>query len=140
MSDALLTATGLTVSFGSGAHRIAAVRDVSLTLGASEAIGIVGESGSGKSTLARILAGLQRPDSGSVLFRGRPVYANGQAYPGDLRPQVQMVFQDPYGSLNPRMTALAAVAEACRFHEKCTAAQAHEKSLQLLARMGITTG
>ncbi len=132
-----MSATGLTVSFGSGAQRIAAVRDVSLTLGAGESIGIVGESGSGKSTLARVLTGLQHPDEGSLLFRGQQVYANGQAYPGDMRRQVQMVFQDPYGSLNPRMTALAAVAEACRFHEKCAPAEAQEKSLQLLASMGI---
>jgi len=138
MTDKLMSATGLSVSFGSRAQRIAAVRDVSLTLGAGESIGIVGESGSGKSTLARILAGLQRPDAGTVLFRGQPVYANGQAYAGDLRRQVQMVFQDPYGSLNPRMTALAAVAEACRFHDSCAAAAAQEKSLRLLASMGIT--
>ncbi len=133
-----MSATGLTVSFGSGAQRVAAVRDVSLTLGAGESIGIVGESGSGKSTLARILAGLQHPDAGSLLFRGQPVYAGGQAYPGDMRRQVQMVFQDPYGSLNPRMTALAAVTEACRFHEKCSSAEAHERSLLLLASMGIS--
>lgn len=138
MSDALMSASGLDVSFGSGAQRVAAVRDVSLMLGAGESIGIVGESGSGKSTLARVLAGLQQPDAGAVLFRGRSVYANGHAYPGDLRRQVQMVFQDPYASLNPRMSALAAVAEACRFHDRCSSAQAIEKSLQLLASMGIT--
>ena len=137
MSEPLLRADGLAVTFGVGAQRVAAVRDVALTLGRGEAIGIVGESGSGKSTLARVLAGLHRPDAGTLLFRGRPVYADGQAYPGELRRQVQMVFQDPYGSLNPRMSAIAAVAEACRFFDKCTSAQANERSLRLLGTMGI---
>ena len=137
-SEPLLRADGITVNFGTGTHRIAAVRDVALTLGAGEAIGIVGESGSGKSTLARVLAGLHRPDIGTLLFRGQPVYANGQAYPGDLRRQVQMVFQDPYGSLNPRMSALTAVAEACRFFDKCTSGEAKERSLRLLGTMGIS--
>lgn len=139
VSEPLLSAHGITVNFGLGAQRVAAVRDVALTLGRGEAIGIVGESGSGKSTLARVLAGLHRPDTGAVLFRGQPVYTRGQAYPGDLRREVQMVFQDPYGSLNPRMTALSAVAEACRFFEQCTSAQAKERSLQLLGTMGISS-
>lgn len=130
----LLAASNITMRFGS----IAAVRDASLAIGPGEAIGIVGESGSGKSTLARILAGLQPPTAGQVRFRGEPVYARGTVYPGPLRRQVQMVFQDPYGSLNPRMTALAAVAEACRFHDRCSAAQATENSLHLLASMGIS--
>ena len=134
--SALLSATGITMRFG----RIAAVREASLAIGPGESIGIVGESGSGKSTLARILAGLQPPSEGEVRFRGEPVYAHGTAYPGKLRRQVQMVFQDPYGSLNPRMTALAAVAEACRFHDRCSAAEAAEKSLHLLSSMGISPG
>ena len=129
----LLSARGVAMRFG----RVAAVRDATLSIAPGESIGIVGESGSGKSTLARILAGLQPPSQGEVLFRGQPVYAGSIAYPGPLRRQVQMVFQDPYGSLNPRMTALAAVAEACRFHERCSAAEANIRSLDLLARMGI---
>jgi ABC-type glutathione transport system ATPase component len=138
VTEPLIVATGLSVTFGSGAHRVAAVRDVSLTLNAGEAVGIVGESGSGKSTLARVLAGLQLPDSGSVTYRGQSIHADGRAYPGAMRRQVQMVFQDPYSSLNPRMTALAAVAEACRFHDKSTSAAAREKALQLLASMGLS--
>ena len=114
------------------------MRDVSLTVGPGEAIGIVGESGSGKSTLARVLAGLQLPDAGAVTFRGRSIYDGRRAYPAAMRRQVQMVFQDPYSSLNPRMTALAAVAEACRFHDKSSSATARDKALHLLAGMGIS--
>lgn len=138
MSDALIAATDVSVTFGSGAHRVDAVRNVSLTLGAGEAIGIVGESGSGKSTLARVLSGLQLANAGSVTYRGQSIYGNGRAYPGGMRRQVQMVFQDPYSSLNPRMTALAAVAEACRFHDKSSSSEARQKALQLLASMGLS--
>jgi len=137
MTGPLMAAKDVSVGFGSGQHRVLAVRGVSLELQAGEAIGIVGESGSGKSTLARVLAGLQMPDSGSVMFRGQSIHVDGRAYPGALRRQVQMVFQDPYTSLNPRMSALTAVAEAWRFHEKCPHREAREKSLQLLAGMGI---
>jgi peptide/nickel transport system ATP-binding protein len=97
LSDALIATTGLSVAFGSGANRIVAVRDVSLTLGSGEAIGIVGESGSGKSTLAR----LRRPPAsrcriGSCATESiHRVIAPTRA----MRRHVQMVFQDPY-SLN----------------------------------------
>ena len=138
MSEWLVSAADVTVTFGSGSHRIAAVRNVSLAVRPGEAIGIVGESGSGKSTLARVLSGLQLPDSGSVLYRGESIYTNGRAYPGAMRREVQMVFQDPYGSLNPRMTALAAVAEACRFHDESSTAEARARALEILARMGIS--
>ena len=138
MNGALIEASGLSVAFGSGADRVAAVRDVSLTLGAGEAIGIVGESGSGKSTLARILVGLQLPDAGTVTFRGQSIYAGKRCYPGAMRRQVQIVFQDPYSSLNPRMSVLAAVAEACRFHDRSTSGAARERALRLLASMGVT--
>jgi len=136
-AEPLLAAEGLGVSFGSGAGRFAAVRDVSLTLGKGEAIGIVGESGSGKSTLARVLVGLQVPDAGMVTFRGRPVFEGPVPYPGDLRREVQMVFQDPYSSLNPRLSALATVAEAWRVHHRCTAAEAREQAFRVLESMGI---
>jgi ABC-type glutathione transport system ATPase component len=138
MNQALLAARDVSVAFGAGAHRVAAVRNVSLHLGAAEAIGIVGESGSGKSTLARVLSGLQLPDSGTVTYRGQPIHSGGVAYPGTMRREVQMVFQDPYSSLNPRMTALAAVAEACRFHDRSTRPAARTKALELLASMGIS--
>ena len=137
MSNPLLAASGVTVAFGSGTRRVAALRGVSLAVNAGEAIGIVGESGSGKSTLARVLSGLQLPDSGSVLYRGRSIHAGGRAYPGAMRREVQMVFQDPYSSLNPRMTALAAVAEACRFHDGSSSVEARDRALTLLASMGV---
>jgi peptide/nickel transport system ATP-binding protein len=126
-----------THTFGSGAHQVEAVKHVSLTLAPGEPLGIVGESGSGKSTLARVLAGLQRPTSGEVYFNGEPIYKGNKSYTGEARRQVQMVFQDPYGSLNPQLTALSAVSEAVRVHDRCKKPEADTKALELLKRMGI---
>ncbi len=136
-SSSLMVADGLGVSFGSGIDRVDAVRNVSLHLGSGEAIGIVGESGSGKSTLARMLVGLQTPDTGTVALRGVSVLAGGRAYAGDIRREVQMVFQDPYSSLNPRLTALDAVAEACRVHQSTSREEARNAAFQILDSMGI---
>lgn len=138
MREPLIEARNVSVTFGSGARAVRAVRDVSLHIDAGEAVGIVGESGSGKSTLARVLAGLQGPNSGEVLFAGESIYERGKAYRGSKRRLVQMVFQDPYGSLNPRMTALATVSEAVRVHGVGSRSEAVAKSLDLLRQMGIS--
>jgi len=138
VSEALIEARDVSVTFGSGSRAVRAVRGVSLRIDQGEAVGIVGESGSGKSTLARVLAGLQRPDSGEVLFAGESIYQRGKAYRGDKRRLVQIVFQDPYGSLNPRISALSAVSEAVRVHGTGTRADAVARSLELLGQMGIS--
>jgi peptide/nickel transport system ATP-binding protein len=100
---------GLTKRFRRGgvffrSTAITAVNDVSLTLSRGETLGIVGESGSGKSTLARCVIRLLDPDAGEVLLDGTDI---AHMKPGHLRPlrrRVQMVFQDPFSSLNPRQT------------------------------------
>ena len=95
---------------------VRAVEDVSLEVHRGETLGIVGESGCGKSTLARCLVRLHEPDAGGVLFEG----TDALSLQGDARRtfnrRVQMVFQDPYGSLNPRLTVGDALAEALRVH------------------------
>lgn len=139
MNSALIEARNVSVTFDSGARSVRAVRGVSLHIDQGEAVGIVGESGSGKSTLARVLAGLQRPDSGEVLFAGESIYQRGKAYRGDRRRLVQMVFQDPYGSLNPHLSALSTVVEAVRLYGKGTRGEALSTSLELLASMGISS-
>jgi peptide/nickel transport system ATP-binding protein len=137
MAEFLLEAKNVSVTFGSGSTKVEAVKNVSLTLRAGEPIGIVGESGSGKSTLARVLAGLQVPTEGEIFFNGEPVYKGAKSYTGEARRQVQMVFQDPYGSLNPQLTGLNAVAEAVRIHDKTNKADSETRALELLKRMGI---
>lgn len=97
--------------------KIQALNGISLDLFRGETLGVVGESGCGKSTLARCLVGLYRPQQGRILFEGRDI-ANGS--PTEIREynrRVQMMFQDPYGSLNPRMTVGQVLHEALSVHE-----------------------
>jgi peptide/nickel transport system ATP-binding protein len=88
-----------------------AVDDVNFTLHAGRSLGVVGESGSGKSTLARLVMALERPSAGRVVFDGHDVHAVGADALRRLRTRFQMVFQDPYGSLDPRRTVGQTVAE-----------------------------
>ena len=127
--ERVLTVTGLVKRFRarqSLAQRLTgrqgvvqvAVNDVSLHLDRGEVLGIVGESGSGKSTTARCITRLVEPDAGQVVFCGQDVGGlRGEAL-RDVRRRVQMVFQDPYASLNPRISVGSAVLEAGRVHRQ----------------------
>jgi len=114
--EVVFEARGLVKTFSTGRagmrrERISAVDGVDLTLRTGEALGIVGESGCGKSTLARMLVGLEVPDAGTIRFRGRDVTAGTRDDRRWMSQGVQMVFQDPYTSLDPRMTVLEIVSE-----------------------------
>ena len=100
------------------AKPVRAVDDVSFTLSRGEILGLVGESGSGKTTLARCIIRLVEPDAGSIKLDGMDVRAAGGGELRELRRRMQMVFQDPYSSLNPRMTVGAALHEAGRVHNR----------------------
>jgi peptide/nickel transport system ATP-binding protein len=93
------------------APRVQALHGVSFTLPAGRTLGVVGASGSGKSTLARLVMALESPDAGSVRFDGHDLHALPAAPLRALRPGFQMVFQDPYGALDPRRTVLQTVSE-----------------------------
>ena len=92
-------------------ERVEAVNGVSFTLHRGSSLGIVGESGCGKSTLARMVMALERPDGGSVRLEGEDLHALGRDKLRAIRRRLQMVFQDPYGSLDPRHTVARIVAE-----------------------------
>jgi peptide/nickel transport system ATP-binding protein len=103
---------GLTVRFGRGHSALTAVDGVDLTIPEQTIVGLVGESGSGKSTLARAIVGLVPISGGEVLLDGAAVRRGRTGHTAGLNRRVQMVFQDSFSSLNPRMTVGAAIAEA----------------------------
>jgi peptide/nickel transport system ATP-binding protein len=109
--EMLLRVERLVVEYGTGAHRVHAVSDVSFDVQRGETLGLVGESGCGKSTLGRAVLQLARPTSGKVLFGGVDLtMENGEAL-RRLRRRIQLIFQDPIGSLNPRRRVGDIVAE-----------------------------
>ncbi|MEV7373229.1 ABC transporter ATP-binding protein [Streptomyces sp. NPDC090301] len=133
----VLAAEGVHKTYRSRRRRFTALDDVSLTLAAGETLGIVGESGSGKSTLARVLAHAHPADAGRVLLDGRDVTRPGRAELHAVRRRVQMVFQDPYASLNPRMTVGEIVAEPLRAFGIGTPAERPARVAELLRLVGL---
>ncbi|WP_262508445.1 ATP-binding cassette domain-containing protein [Streptomyces spongiicola] len=116
-----------------GTHQ--ALYEVSLTVAPGSTVGVVGESGSGKSTLARIVAGLERPDSGRVLVGGRPLPRGGRRL-REARRGIGFVFQDPYASLDPRFTVEQIVGEPLRAHGLWREG-GRERVLELLDAVGM---
>ncbi len=120
---------------GAGRRRVVALDGVSLDVWRGDRLGVVGESGSGKSTLARLLLALEEPDEGVVRFRGTVVSGARRAALGELRRNVQIVFQDPLGSLDPRMSVGTSIAEPLRSLE---VEGAHDRRVvELLGAVGL---
>lgn len=124
--------------FGGPRRSVEALADVSLAVARGGRLGVVGESGSGKSTLARVVLGLVRAQRGRVVWDGQEVDYSDRAAVRALRRQVQVVFQDPVGSLDPRMTAGEAVEEGLRaLAGPLPRAAARERVLSALAEVGL---
>ena len=146
MANSWLTVKQLSVSFaltrGLFAPRRAlrAVTDVSLQLKAGEALGIVGESGCGKSTLARAILQLVRPDSGCVVWMGRQLTPLTRREMRPLRRELQIIFQDPLASLDPRMTVGEIIAEPLRVHRPDLDRAARRSCVEaMLERVGMSS-
>ena len=114
-----------------------AVDAVSFDIREGEVFGLVGESGSGKSTIARMIAGLYPVDGGAVSFQGADVTAGPRGVPDHYRRQIQMIFQDPYSSLNPRMRVDQIVAEPARHHGILRGDALQRRVDELLDRVGL---
>ena len=140
----LLEATQLTKQFfvgsrfsADGRRKLFAVDGVSLAVTAGETLGLVGESGCGKSTLARCLVRLLEPSAGTLRFDGTEITALSQRALRPLRPALQMVFQDPYASLNPRRRVGDLIAEPLVVHTPMTAAERRARVLELASLVGL---
>jgi oligopeptide transport system ATP-binding protein len=119
-------------------QRAIAVDGVSFELQRGDTLGIVGESGSGKTTLARLLLRLLRADSGSIRFDGTEVTSADTPQLRRIRRQMQMIFQDPYSSLNPRLKVGTAIAEPAVVHGVVTKSLADEHVAQMLSLVGLS--
>ena len=143
----LLEVTGLVVHFTRrsgllGSHRetVQAVNGVSLAIGRRETLGLVGESGCGKTTLARAVLLLVEKTSGTVRFDGQDLHALAPSELRRMRRRLQIVFQDPYASLNPRMTIGAAIREGLIVHRLAEGAAADRRVGELMEEVGLSAG
>jgi len=120
-----------------GRPPVRAVDGVSFDIAPGETLGLVGESGCGKSTVGRTILRLDEPTSGQVSFAGRPVVGADRKALRTLRREMQIIFQDPYSSLNPRMTVGAAVAEGIEIHRLAPRAEVPRRVAALLNEVGM---
>ena len=135
--EALLEVRNLTKSFGSGPETLWALDGVSFTIRRGETFGLVGESGCGKTTCGRTIVRLYEPDSGEILYRGKPISGQNRKEQKAYAGAVQMIFQDPYASLNPRMTIGDIIKEGMRIHRKGTEQHINDRMLELLGLVGL---
>jgi peptide/nickel transport system ATP-binding protein len=139
----LLEARNITKTFTASrsafqpAKTVTAVDGVNLTLYPGETLGVAGESGCGKSTLARILMGLVPPASGSILFKGAELSSLPSWQRKEFRKTVQMIFQDPFSSLNPRMRTGEIIREPMIIHRLYPVEMQKEKVIELMERVGL---
>lgn len=118
-------------------YMVHAVDDISFTINEGETLGLVGESGCGKSTLGKTCIGLYEPTGGEVFFEDCNIFKLKKKQMRKLRPKMQLIFQDPYSSLNPRLTVRTIVGEALLFHGLAQKGEETELIAEILDRVGL---
>lgn len=137
-SEKLLTVSDLTVEFRLGRRRtIQAVCGVSLDIGIGETLGLVGESGCGKSTIARSIVGLQKPTAGKILFAGKDLSRCTDQQVKAIRPQLQMIFQDAFASLNPGRKTGKAIEEPLRVPGMADNSERQQRAREMMQAVGL---
>lgn len=137
MSKPLIEIKNLKKYFSYKGKTLRAVDDVSLSVFPKETIGLVGESGCGKTALARTLMRVHEPTSGDILFKGESILGYKGKATKALRHDMQYIFQDPYASLNPRMTAGEIIAEPLNIHNVLKSSERHKRVQELLELVGL---
>ena len=137
MSSPLLEVNHLKKYFKTRSGMLHAVDDVSFVLQPGETLGVVGESGCGKSTLGRTLVRLLDPTSGEIRFKGTDISGIKGSQLKDLRTHIQMIFQDPFSSLNPRKTVRESILEPLRLNGRHSAVEMEERVNELMDTVGL---
>ncbi|MCY9589894.1 ABC transporter ATP-binding protein [Paenibacillus chitinolyticus] len=125
--------------FRSKASNVSGISGISFVIEEGMCLGILGESGAGKSTIGKIILGLLRPDSGSVTFQGTNLYTSNRAQQKKWRRDLQVVFQDSYSAINPRMTVRQIIAEPLRNYERMSLREEEHVVCELLETVGLSS-
>ena len=133
----LVEARNVTKEYAREGGSVRVVDDVSFAIAPGETLGLVGESGSGKSTVARMLLKLIEPTSGEVRFEGQPLPSSASSRMRSMRRRIQIVFQDPYAALNPRMTVRRILEEPFAIHREVPAEELSARLTELLRSVGM---
>lgn len=137
--DPLIQIKNLSKYFSVDGRQLKAVEQLNFSIFKGETVGLVGESGCGKSTAGRTIIRLYEPTDGEVLFENKNIFDYSNKQMANIRREMQIIFQDPYASLNPRMTVESIIGEPLTIHRVCKGDEKKERIIELLKLVGLST-